>query len=81
MTLGYDKPLYVLAFDHRGSFQKKFFGVTGVPNAEESARIADAKQVIFEGALESIVEGAPLEEAGIQSLIHITEPTRQAEIA
>jgi myo-inositol catabolism protein IolC len=65
MTLGYDKSLYVLAFDHRGSFQKKFFGVTGVPNAEEAARIADAKQVIFEGALKALGEGAPREEAGI----------------
>ncbi len=33
MTLGYDKPLYILAFDHRGSFQKKFFGIAGEPNA------------------------------------------------
>ena len=29
MTLGYDGTLYILAFDHRGSFQKKFFGVAG----------------------------------------------------
>ena len=65
MTLGYDKSLYVLAFDHRGSFQKKFFGVTGVPNAEEAARIMDAKQVIFEGALKALGEGVPREEAGI----------------
>jgi myo-inositol catabolism protein IolC len=65
MTLGYDKALYVLAFDHRGSFQKKFFGVTGAPNAEESTRIADAKQVIFEGALKALGEGAPREAAGI----------------
>jgi myo-inositol catabolism protein IolC len=65
MTLGYDKPLYVLAFDHRGSFQKKFFGVSGAPNAEETSRIADAKQVIFEGALKALDEGAPREAAGI----------------
>ena len=65
MTLGYDKSLYVLAFDHRGSFQKKFFGVTGVPNTEEAARIVDAKQVIFEGALKALGEGVPREEAGI----------------
>jgi myo-inositol catabolism protein IolC len=65
MTLGYDKALYVLAFDHRGSFQKKFFGVTGAPNAEETTRIADAKQVIFEGALKALDEGAPREAAGI----------------
>lgn len=65
MTLGYDKSLYVLAFDHRGSFQKKFFGVTGAPNAEETTRIADAKQVIFEGALKALDEGAPREAAGV----------------
>jgi myo-inositol catabolism protein IolC len=65
MTLGYDKSLYVLDFDHRGSFQKKFFGVSGAPNAEETVRIADAKQVIFEGALKALGEGAPREAAGI----------------
>jgi myo-inositol catabolism protein IolC len=65
MTLGYDKPLYVLAFDHRGSFQKKFFGVSGAPNAEETSRIADANQVIFEGALKALDEGAPREAAGV----------------
>jgi hypothetical protein len=46
MALGYDKPLYILAFDHRGSFQKKFFGVAGEPNHEETMRISDAKKVI-----------------------------------
>jgi myo-inositol catabolism protein IolC len=65
MKLGYDKPLYILAFDHRGSFQKKFFGITGEPNAEETARVADAKQVIFEGALRALDEGVGRESAGV----------------
>jgi myo-inositol catabolism protein IolC len=65
MTLGYDRSLYILAFDHRGSFQKKFFGVTGEPNAEETARIVDAKTVIFEGALRALGEGASRDSAGI----------------
>ena len=43
MALGYDKPLYILAFDHRGSFVKKFFGITGQPDPEQSERISDAK--------------------------------------
>ncbi len=64
MTLGYDHSLYILAFDHRGSFQKKFFGVSGEPNAEETARICDAKQVIFEGFLRALDEGADRESAG-----------------
>ena len=49
MALGYDGKLYILAFDHRGSFQKKMFGISGEPTAEETARIADAKSLIFEG--------------------------------
>ncbi len=64
MDLGYDRPLYILAFDHRGSFQKKFFGVTGQPTAEEAARISDAKTVIFEGLLHALDEGVPREAAG-----------------
>jgi myo-inositol catabolism protein IolC len=64
MELGYDKPLYVLAFDHRGSFQKKFFGVTGAPTAAETARISDAKTVIFEGLQHALSEGMSAESAG-----------------
>jgi len=64
MALGYDKPLYILAFDHRGSFQKKFFGVTGEPSAEETARISDAKRVIYEGLLRALDMGVPTEAAG-----------------
>lgn len=65
MTLGYDKKLFILAFDHRGSFQKKMFGITGDPNPEETARIADAKSVIFDGFARALQEGAPASEAGI----------------
>ena len=65
MALGYDKPLYILAFDHRGSFQKKFFGVTGQPNEEETARISDAKRVIYEGARRALDEGVEAETAGV----------------
>jgi len=65
MDLGYDKPLYVLAFDHRGSFQKKFFGVTGEPSAQEAERISDAKHVIFEGFLRALDEGADRGSAGL----------------
>ena len=57
-TLGYDGPLYILAFDHRGSFQKKMFGIQGDPSPEESETISDAKRLIFEGALEAISRGA-----------------------
>ena len=30
MNVGFDKPLYVLPFDHRGSFETKMFGWTAI---------------------------------------------------
>ena len=39
-TLGYDRPLYILPFDHRGTFQSKMFGWKGTLNAEQTAKIA-----------------------------------------
>jgi myo-inositol catabolism protein IolC len=64
MDLGYDKPLYVLAFDHRGSFQKKFFGISGEPTPEEAERISDAKMAIYEGFRKGVEDGAPKDAAG-----------------
>jgi myo-inositol catabolism protein IolC len=58
MTLGYDGKLYILAFDHRGSFQKKMFGIEGDPSEEETERISDAKHLIFEGMLKAVEGGA-----------------------
>src|SRR5918999_1590267 len=58
MTLGYDGTLYILAFDHRGSFQKKMFGIEGAPPEEETATISDAKHLIFEGMSKAVEEGA-----------------------
>ncbi len=65
MALGYSGKLFILAFDHRGSFQKKMFGIEGDPNAEETARIIDAKSVIFDGFTRAIAEGAPQSSAGV----------------
>ena len=58
MELGYDGKLYILAFDHRGSFQKKMFGIEGDPTDEQTDQIADAKHLIFEGLLKASEQGA-----------------------
>lgn len=47
-SLGFDKPLYILPFDHRGSFQKKMFGWDGLLTAEQTNEIAGAKRVIYD---------------------------------
>ena len=57
MTLGYDGKLYILAFDHRGSFQKKMFGIEGDPTPEQTGAIADAKHLIFEGMVKATERG------------------------
>ena len=65
MALGYDGMLYILAFDHRGSFQKKMFGIEGDPTPEETERIADAKHLIFEGMLKATEQGLEPGTAGV----------------
>jgi len=65
MALGYSGKLFILAFDHRGSFQKKMFGIEGDPDEEETNRIIDAKSVIFDGFTRAIAEGAPQSGAGV----------------
>jgi 5-dehydro-2-deoxygluconokinase len=65
MQLGYEKKLYILAFDHRGSFQKKFFGIEGEPDPEQTAMIADAKHLIFEGLERAVASGAEPSVTGV----------------
>jgi 5-dehydro-2-deoxygluconokinase len=65
MALGYDGKLYILAFDHRGSFQKKMFGIEGEPTPEETETIADAKRLIFEGMELAVERGVDAAAAGV----------------
>jgi myo-inositol catabolism protein IolC len=65
MNIGYDKPLYIQPFDHRGSFQTKMFGWKGTLTAGQTADIAAAKQVIYDGFKDAIAAGVPKEKAGI----------------
>ncbi|HWK29337.1 MAG TPA: DUF2090 domain-containing protein [Solirubrobacter sp.] len=65
MALGYDGKLYILAFDHRGSFQKKMFGIQGDPTPEETATIADAKKLIYEGMEKAVERGLDASSAGV----------------
>ena len=64
-TLGFDQPLYVLPFDHRGSFQTKMFGWKGALSGEQTAQIAAAKQVIYDGFKAALAAGVAKAKAGI----------------
>jgi myo-inositol catabolism protein IolC len=65
MALGYDGKLYILAFDHRGSFQKKMFGIEGDPTAEQTDTITDAKRLVYEGMELAVERGVDAEAAGV----------------
>lgn len=65
MDLGYDGTLFILAFDHRGSFRKKMFGIEGEPTADEHTRLEEAKRLVWDGFKAALQSGAPAGQAGI----------------
>src|SRR5579864_3733326 len=65
MTHGFDRPLYVLPFDHRGSFETGMFGWKGALTLEQTAQIAEAKQVIYDGFKAAVAAGVPKQNAAI----------------
>jgi 5-dehydro-2-deoxygluconokinase len=64
-TFGFDRPLYILPFDHRGSFQTKMFGWEGTPTPGQTAQIVAAKQIIYDGFQAAVAGGVPKEKTGI----------------
>ncbi len=62
---GYERPLYILPFDHRGSFETKMFGWHEPLSAEQTAQIAAAKQVIYDGFKAAIAGGIRKEDAAV----------------
>ena len=65
MARGYNQPLYILPFDHRGSFQTGMFGWKGALTPEQTEQVAAAKQVVYDGFKFAIEDGVPKEKAGI----------------
>jgi 5-dehydro-2-deoxygluconokinase len=65
MTVGYNKSLYILPFDHRGTFQKNMFGWTGTLSSTQAAEIASVKQVIYDAFQSAIAAGVAKEKVGI----------------
>ena len=64
MSLGYDRSLYMLTFDHRASFQKGLFGIDGTPSSQEVVRIGQSKQIVFEGLRRAVTYEAAATAAG-----------------
>jgi myo-inositol catabolism protein IolC len=64
-AVGFNQPLYILPFDHRGSFQTKMFGWSGTLSEAQTAEIAATKQVIYDGFKAALQAGVPQQKAGI----------------
>src|SRR5215469_2037176 len=64
-AVGFNQPLYILPFDHRGSFQTKMFGWKGTLSPYQTAEIAATKQVIYDGFKAAIQAGVARQKAGI----------------
>ncbi len=65
MPRGYDRPLYILPFDHRGSFQTKLFGWKPPLSETQTAEVAGTKRVIYDGFKSALGGGVPKDKAGI----------------
>ena len=65
MNVGYDKPLYLLPFDHRHSYVKSLFKLEPPLSAVQAARVGDSKQLIYEGFVSAVEEGVPRAAGGI----------------
>lgn len=66
MGLGFDGKLFILAFDHRGSFKKKMFGIGGrAPTPAEQERLEASKRLVYEGLQAALQAGAPPAAAGV----------------
>jgi myo-inositol catabolism protein IolC len=85
VSLGYDKPLYMLAFDHRGSFQRDLLGLDGELDAAGVARVAEAKQILYHGFVLALEDSVDPLGAGIlvdeQFGASIAQAARAADVA
>ena len=62
---GYDKPLYILPFDHRASYIKGMFSLKAPLTDAQHAKVSDSKQLIYEGFKVALTQGVEVSTAGI----------------
>ena len=51
--------IYMLSFDHRGSFKKDLMAIAGDPTDAQRRRIAELKTLIYAGFERAVADGAP----------------------
>jgi len=61
IDVGFDQPLYILPFNHSGSFQSGLFGWKRALGADQTARVTASKAIIYDGLLAAVGGGVPKE--------------------
>ena len=63
---GYEKDLFILPFDHRGSFESGLLGVSGAAVPPEAVtQLSGYKRIIYDGFLEAVQGGISTETSAI----------------
>ena len=65
MNLGYTEPLYLLPFDHRGSYVTGMFHFKPPLTADEHDQVARSKRLIYDGFRQALAGKVPVAAAGI----------------
>ena len=65
MRQGYDKPLYLLPFDHRHSYLSGMFHMSPPLSSRQRDAVIDTKRVIYDGFRDALKEGVSAELAGV----------------
>ncbi|MGH9256558.1 MAG: 2-deoxy-5-keto-D-gluconate 6-phosphate aldolase domain-containing protein [Vicinamibacterales bacterium] len=65
MSLGYNRPLYLLPFDHRRSYVTGMFNFKPPLTAREHQAVADSKRVIYDGFRQALGTDVPRASAAI----------------
>lgn len=63
--IGFNKPLFILPFDHRSSFEKGLYGWSGALSAEQTECIARTKEIIYDGFKFALSTGLAKDRAGL----------------
>ncbi|GCE28394.1 hypothetical protein KDA_38780 [Dictyobacter alpinus] len=65
MVTGYTKPLYILPFDHRASYESGLFGWHEPLTPEQTAEVAHSKWIIYTGFQDAIGDHVAKENVGV----------------
>ena len=65
MSLGYNRPLYLLPFDHRHSYVTGMFNFNPPLTVEQHEAVADSKRVIYDGFRQALDKEVPIASAAI----------------